>query len=81
MTSEAIQEPITPQVAPKTPASVRQKINADVNAALRVAEVRERFERLGIEPVGGSEEGFAQLLKTEHARLEQIIRSRNIEIQ
>lgn len=67
--------------SPRTSASVRQKINSDVNAALRGAEVRERFERLGIEPVGGTEEAFAQLLKAEHARLEHIIRSRNIEIQ
>jgi len=64
----------------KTPPAVRGRLNADINDTLRLAAVRERLDQLGIEPIGGSEEAFGKLLKAEHDRLGQIIKSRNIEI-
>src|SRR5262249_17487032 len=39
---------------PKTPAAVVDKVNADVNEALRESDVRERLAQLSAEPIGGT---------------------------
>src|SRR4029450_5797842 len=42
---------------PKTPAAVVNKINADVNEALREGDVRERLAQLSAGPSGGARPG------------------------
>ena len=51
-------------VAPAgTPAAVSTKINADVNALLRTADVRQRLLDQGFNVIGGSANEFAQTLR------------------
>ena len=51
-------------VAPAgTPAAVSAKINADVNALLRTADVRQRLLDQGFNVIGGSANEFAQTLR------------------
>lgn len=56
-----------------TPPEVVGRINRDANQALGIASVREHMATLGIEPVGGSPEQFAALLKAENARWSQMV--------
>ena len=49
------------------------RINRDTNQALAVLAVREQMATLGIEPVGGSAEQFAALLKEENARWSRMV--------
>lgn len=51
-----------------TPAAVVERINADVNAALADAAVRDALGKLGLTPVGGSAAAFAQLIDAERRR-------------
>ncbi|MCA3070166.1 MAG: tripartite tricarboxylate transporter substrate binding protein [Rhodocyclaceae bacterium] len=56
-----------------TPADVVSRINRDTNQALAVPAVREQMATLGIEPVGGTPEQFAALLKEENARWSRMV--------
>ncbi|MGE4239437.1 Bug family tripartite tricarboxylate transporter substrate binding protein [Ramlibacter sp.] len=67
-------------VSAKTPAATVQKLNADLNEAMRTPAVRARLDQLGIQPGTGTADDFVKLLKSEHTRLEHVIRSRNIAI-
>jgi tripartite-type tricarboxylate transporter receptor subunit TctC len=55
-----------PLVAPKgTPQAVVDKLNAEVNKALNDPELRAHIVKLGIDPVGGSPQDAAALLRKE----------------
>jgi len=60
------------------PADLALKINTALNAALREAEVKERFARLGAEPTGGTPLAFAAMVKTDAAKWKKIISERKI---
>jgi tripartite-type tricarboxylate transporter receptor subunit TctC len=60
------------------PADLALKINAALNAALREAEVKERFARLGAEPTGGTPQAFAAMVKIDAAKWKKIISERKI---
>lgn len=49
----------------KMPAAVVSKINQDVNAALKVPDVRDQFLVQGAEPAGGTPQEFDALIKRE----------------
>lgn len=48
-----------------TPKDIIAKLNADVNEALAVRTVRERFEQLSIDPAGGTPDSLRTLLRDE----------------
>jgi len=48
-----------------TPKHIVTQINADVNEALAVPQVRERFQALSVDPVGGTPAGLRDLLRDE----------------
>jgi tripartite-type tricarboxylate transporter receptor subunit TctC len=49
----------------KTPRAIVDKLQADVAAVLKQAQVQQRFAPLGIEPVTSSPEAFDQLVRDE----------------
>lgn len=49
-----------------------------VNAALADADVKERFERLGAEPTGGTPQAFAAMVRADNAKWKKIISERKI---
>jgi tripartite-type tricarboxylate transporter receptor subunit TctC len=61
-----------------TPRSVVDKIHQDTAKVLQSAEVRDRFEQLGMQPVGNPPADFARAIKEESARWAKIIKARNL---
>jgi tripartite-type tricarboxylate transporter receptor subunit TctC len=62
-------------VAPKgTPAPIVEKINAEVNKALKLPELREKFAAEGGGPLGGSSQEFAALLKSDYAKWAKVVK-------
>ena len=59
-------------------ADLAGKVNQAVNAALADADVKERFARLGAEPIGGTSQAFADMVKADNAKWKKIISERKI---
>jgi tripartite-type tricarboxylate transporter receptor subunit TctC len=67
---------------PKTmPQDVVQKLNTALNAALADTDVKERFSRLGAEPVSTTPAAFAALAQGERAKWKRIIEQRKIAVE
>lgn len=66
---------------PKTPQSIVNKINADVNEALRDPEVRKRLEGLSAEIVGGTPQATASYMSQEVGRWNNIIKSAGVKLE
>jgi tripartite-type tricarboxylate transporter receptor subunit TctC len=66
---------------PKTPKSIVNKINADVNEALHQAELAPRFASLSAEIVGGTPEETAAYLRKEVERWSQVMKAANVKMQ
>lgn len=66
---------------PKTPKNIVQKLNADINEALRQPEVQERLKKLSAEIVGGSVEDTAKYMRDEVERWNAVIKAANVKIQ
>jgi tripartite-type tricarboxylate transporter receptor subunit TctC len=62
----------------KTPRAIVQKINAAANRALQQPDTRQRLSSLGMEPLGGSEEEFAQYFRAEVAKWHKVIKAAGI---
>jgi tripartite-type tricarboxylate transporter receptor subunit TctC len=68
----------TISVARGVPADVVKKLNADLNTVIRSPEVRERFEALGVTPLGGSVDEAVQRNAQEAERWTRVIKAANI---
>jgi tripartite-type tricarboxylate transporter receptor subunit TctC len=66
---------------PGTPKSITEKINADVNEALRQPELRERLKNLTAETFGGSVEKSAKYMHDEVERWGNVIKAADIKLQ
>jgi tripartite-type tricarboxylate transporter receptor subunit TctC len=49
----------------KTPSPIVERLNAEIEKALQVPEVRAKLEKLGVQPMAMKPEGFAQFVKDE----------------
>ena len=65
---------------PKTPSTVVDKINADVNAALRESDVLARLAQLSAEPIGGTPQATAAYMREEVERWHKVIKSANVKL-
>ena len=61
-----------------TPPAIAARLNAEMNKALAEAAVRESFLQSAQEPVGGSAEQFARLVREDFAKYERLVRELNI---
>jgi len=66
---------------PNTRRNIVDKINADVNEALRQPEVRDHLKKLSAEIFGGSVERTSKYMREEVDRWGAVIRSAKIELQ
>ena len=66
---------------PNTPKSITDKVNADVNEALRQPEVREHLKKLSAETFGGSAEKARKYMQEEVERWGNVIKAANIKLQ
>ena len=65
---------------PKTPKAITEKINADINEALRDPAIQERLKKLSAEVVGGSTAETEKYLREEVARWNKVIKDANVKI-
>lgn len=63
-----------------TPPAVIDKVYRDTAAALEAADLRKRFEDLGMAPVGNAPADFAGAIREESARWAKIIRARKLAV-
>jgi tripartite-type tricarboxylate transporter receptor subunit TctC len=66
---------------PKTPAAIVDKINADVNEALREGDIRERLAQLSAEPIGGTPQATAAYMREEVERWRKVIKAANVKLE
>jgi len=65
-------------VPARTPPAVVARLNAEINKALAIPAVREVFVKSAQEPLGGSAEQFARLVREDFAKYERLSRELNI---
>jgi tripartite-type tricarboxylate transporter receptor subunit TctC len=56
------------------PAPIVARLNSAMTTALRSPEMRERLARMGTEPAPGTPEQFAELLRSELAKYEKVVK-------
>jgi len=66
-------------VPAKTPRVIIERINKEVNLALKDPEIRAKFQSVGIDPKGGSPEEFKSLLANEVAKWKKLVLQLNME--
>jgi tripartite-type tricarboxylate transporter receptor subunit TctC len=76
--SEAFYAVVAP---PKTPGAIVSKVNADINEALRQAELAPRFATLSAVTVGGTTKETADYLRAEAERWNKVIKAANVKLQ
>ncbi|MEP7183052.1 MAG: tripartite tricarboxylate transporter substrate-binding protein [Betaproteobacteria bacterium] len=68
-------------VSAGTPPEVVAKLNAEVNAALKAPDFRERLAGLGADAVGGTPAEFAATVKSETAKWAKVIRESGVKAE
>jgi len=63
-----------------TPRAILEKANADINRALKFADVKEKLNAIGTEPGGGSIEDFAHRIRIESEQFAKVIRQINLKL-
>jgi tripartite-type tricarboxylate transporter receptor subunit TctC len=76
--SEAFYAMVAP---PKTPAAIVNKLNADINEALRQSELAPRFTALSAVTVGGTPKETADYMRAETERWNKVIKAANVKLQ
>jgi len=61
-----------------TPSQIIRKLNSDINAVLRDAQVREAIEKQGMTPVGGAPQRLGNLVKSELPRWNRVVKEAGI---
>lgn len=64
-----------------TPKAIIAKLNAEINAVLKMPDVRAKLEGAGIEIQGGSPEDYAALIKSDLAKWSKVIKEAGIKPQ
>ena len=63
-----------------TPKPVADLVNSKTNAVLASPSIKESFEKLGIEPVGGSPQVLTDRVDAEMHKWADIVRAKNIHL-
>ncbi|MFN9960699.1 MAG: Bug family tripartite tricarboxylate transporter substrate binding protein [bacterium] len=63
---------------PGLPAPVATRLNAELNAVIRLPEVRDRLVTLGFDPRGGAQAAFADYVREEVAKWAKVIKATGI---
>jgi len=64
-----------------TPRSVIDRLNAEINRALKVPEIAEKLQALGADIVGGTPEEFAKYLRSEIAKWREVAKRANVKLE
>jgi tripartite-type tricarboxylate transporter receptor subunit TctC len=66
---------------PRTPRTVVDKLSADIAEAIRLPDVRKRFEELSAEPVGNDPAAAARFMAEERTRWGAVIKAAGVTIE
>jgi tripartite-type tricarboxylate transporter receptor subunit TctC len=66
---------------PKTPAAIVNKINADINEALKSPEIAQRLPEFSAEAVGGTPQATAAYMREEIERWHKVIKAANVKVE
>jgi tripartite-type tricarboxylate transporter receptor subunit TctC len=66
---------------PRTPRAIADKINADVNEALRQPDILERLAQLSAQPMGGTPQATAAYMREEIERWHKVIKAADVKLQ
>ena len=66
-------------VPAKTPKAIIDRLNKEINLALKDPEVKAKFQSVGIDPKGGSAEDLKNILATEVAKWKKLVTQLNME--
>src|SRR5262245_66381125 len=61
-----------------TPPAIAARLNAEINNALADPAIRDSFLQSAQEPIGGSADAFARLVRDESAKFERLVKELNI---
>ncbi len=64
-----------------TPREITARLSAEIQKAVQVADLKQRFVTLGMEPVANTPEELGPLMRREQERYGQIIRNAGIKIE
>lgn len=64
-----------------TPAEIVARLNAEIGKALAEPQLRERFAQSALEPIGGSAEQFARLMREDFDKYARLVKELNIRIE
>lgn len=64
-----------------TPAAIVARLNGEIEKILQQPEIREKFQSMGMEALGGSPADLAKMLASDTAKWANVIRTANIKIQ
>jgi tripartite-type tricarboxylate transporter receptor subunit TctC len=65
----------------KTPKPILDKLNREVNKTLQLPDVRQRLDQLGLEVEGGSADKFDAFIKSQAARLTDLIKAGAVAVE
>jgi tripartite-type tricarboxylate transporter receptor subunit TctC len=65
----------------KLPAPIAQKMNEDINKVLAMPDVQERLDTYGAEDGGGSQQKFADFIRSEMAKWAKVVKDGNIKVE
>ena len=65
----------------KTPRTIVDRLNRELNAALQMPDIKERFGKMGSQPSGGTPEAFRNLIESEITRFARIIQAAGTKTQ
>lgn len=65
----------------KLPAPIAQKMNEDVNKVLAMPDVQERLDTYGAEDGGGSQQKFADFIRSETAKWAKVVKDGHIKVE
>jgi tripartite-type tricarboxylate transporter receptor subunit TctC len=66
---------------PKMPQAIADKINADVNEALKQGDIIQRLAQLSAEPIGGTPQATAAYMREEVERWHKVIKAANVKLE
>jgi len=64
-----------------TPRAVVQRLNGEINAALKLPEVRQVLETAGIPAVGGTPEAFGDAIRSEVALMAKVVKAAGAKVE
>jgi tripartite-type tricarboxylate transporter receptor subunit TctC len=65
----------------KLPSPIAQKVNRDVNTVLAMPDVQERLDTYGAEDGGGTQQKFAQFIRSEQEKWAKVVKEANVKIE